>query len=152
VRREAVCTGPAHAEPTVLPLDSKHWYFHKSGPMKGKPVSRCKACANWSKLVNPNGPHGLVPVKPVWPLLAELIDRCGSIGAVERLYGIRTNVIQNVLRHQARMQKRTAQRILAALSEQRKLDRQSGSTNERYRSKRIAEAVREHKMTESYVR
>jgi len=148
---EKLCSGPAHAEPTRLPIDHQHWNFHKSGRYQGKPVSRCKACQNWAKLVHKDGPHGLTAAAAVLPYLKELLERCGSYDQMERRYRINETTTRDLLTGvQARVQKKTAQRILAALAEQRKLDRNGHAMTDRYRSKLVANAVRDKKMMDGY--
>ena len=142
-----VCTGPAHPSPALLPLTPEYWYFHRSGDRSGRPTNRCRLCTNWNKLIGKDGPHGLTPVtKTLRQLTKELADRCGSYGAVFRLHGVREETIRLiVIGHTERIQKRTAARILQALSEQRKYDRRNGSS-ERFNEARRAQARIEERL------
>jgi hypothetical protein len=73
-------------------------------------------------------------------LAKELTDRCGGYHAVHRAHGIREETIRLIVLGQTeRMQKRTAARILLALSEQRKYDRRNGSSK-RFLEARMAQA------------
>ena len=153
--KTGLCTGPSHAEPVYLPLDNEYWYFHKSGASKGKPLTPCRACANWNKLVKKDGPHGLVTIgRPQFQLVAELLDRCGNAEAAGRKYGLRAETLRTLgrAREPVRVQKRTIQRILLALAEQRRHDRVNGGTSERYRSRRMREAVRDRLIAEAALR
>lgn len=136
-----VCTGPAHVGPTRIPLDTEHWYFHQSGPRQGMPTTRCRLCTNWTKLISKTGPHGWVRLtKAMQALTKELVDRCGSYGAVYRHHGVRAETLRLiVVGETGRVQKKTAGRILVALSEQRKYDRRNG-TNVRFMEARRAQA------------
>jgi len=146
-----LCSGPAHPEPTRLPLDALHWNFHRSGRYQGRPVSRCKACQNWSKLVNHEGPHGLTEARPLVPYLRELLERVGSYDQLEKTYGVGETTARDLLVFgQRKVQKRTAQRILTGLAEQRKRDRNGHATTDRYRGRRIAAAVRDKKMMDGF--
>ena|SRR5215831_2426631 len=142
-----VCTGPAHAGPTRLPVDEENWYFHRSGPRAGQPTTRCKLCVNWSKLVNKDGPHGFVRVTPkIRSLAKELADRCDGYPAVERLHGIRGETLRVVVAgEQSRLQKKTVARLLSALAEQRKEDRRNG-TSERFNKARKIQAAKEERL------
>ena len=142
-----VCGGPAHAQPTRLPLDPKHWYFHKRGRYAGQALDRCKLCANWAKLSSKEGPHGTVPVADVQAWAQELLDRVGSYEAVHRAYGLRPNTLGPiVLEETERVQLRTVQRILVGLAEQRKVDRRNGMSA-RFRAALRAQADREEKLS-----
>lgn len=142
-----VCTGPAHAGPTRLPVDEDTWYFHRSGPKAGQPLARCKLCVNWNKLVKKDGPHGFVKVTPQLKALAkELADRCDGYPAVERLYGIRGETLRVVVAgEQGQMQKKTVARLFLALSERRKEDRRNG-TSKRFNDARKQQAFREERL------
>lgn len=123
------CSGPAHAEPVLLPLTEEHWYFHRSGPSKGKPVTPCRQCANWRKLLKPNGPHGYLPLDDVLPFLRELIERCGSLYQAKTRYHFAEDTLrQALLGNRSSMQKKTVARILVALKTQRELDRRNGGS------------------------
>src|SRR5262249_26433095 len=144
-----LCSGPSHPEPTRLAIDRQHWNFHQSGRYQGKPVARCKACQNWAKLVHKDGPHGLTAAATVLPYLKELLERCGSYDQLQKRYHVLETTARDLLTGtQTRLQRKTAQRILAALAEQRRLDRNGHATTDRYRSGLITAAVREHKMME----
>lgn len=122
-----LCTGPAHAEPTWLPLTPEHWNFHRTGRDAGKPVARCRRCTNWSKLRDKDGPHGLIAPDVLLPLLRELVERCEGVYGVERAHGLRAVTLQNILEGtHTRVQKRTAAKVIAALAEQRRRDRRDG--------------------------
>lgn len=124
-----VCTGPAHGNATRLPLDADHWYYHRSGPRTGLPLARCRLCSNWEKLVEKGSPQGLVPIAKVYPLAAELVDRCGSTYAVWRAHGITESAIRAIVaRSYAGVQRRMVRQLLLALAEQRKIDRRNGSS------------------------
>lgn len=73
-----LCTGPAHEEPEYLPATSKYFYTHKSGPMKGELVSRCRLCSNWTKLKSPGSHHGYVEVEKVHQFYTEAVNRIGA--------------------------------------------------------------------------
>ena len=82
---------------------------------------------------------GYVLTEMLAPRAKELILRCGSAGRVEKLHGIARATVLTVAGHETpRVQYRTAQRILLALSAQRKLDRREGA------SQRFLAARREH--------
>lgn len=141
-----VCTGPAHHGPTRIPLDAAHWYFHRSGRYAGQPTSRCKLCTNWRKLVGKEGPHGLASARTLRPLAKELVDRCGSLDKVGIMHGIGRSTLAPIVRgEQEQVQKKTAARILLALSEQRKYDRRNGATP-RFLAARKAQAAIEERM------
>lgn len=141
-----VCTGPSHEQPTRLPLDETHFYFHRSGPNAGRPTARCRLCHNWTKLVGRDGPHGYVEVgDELRGYVKELIDRCGPWYG-PRQYGLRPETLSALVRgEQKRVQKKTAQRILLALGEQRKLDRRNGASPRFVEAKR-AQALREDRI------
>lgn len=135
------CTGPAHDEPVALPLTPRYWHFVRSGRRTGLPLSRCKQCQNWAKLQHKDGPHGVIDVGNVRRHATELLERCGSYATVSRRYGINDTTLAPVVRGvSSRVQLRTAQRILTALTEQRRLDRLSGQTSERFRRAQAARA------------
>lgn len=147
-----VCTGPAHPGPTRLPLDARHWYFHGASKwaigagMVGKPISRCRLCGSWSRLVERDVPHGLVPVPKIEPFVRELVERCGSTAQVVRVHGFNRTTIDRVLRHEIESVKaKTAARVLVALGEQRKIDRRNG-TSERFVKARREQAQREERL------
>jgi hypothetical protein len=151
--RTKLCTGPSHPEPTWLPLDPEHWHFHRSGRKQGLALARCRDCANWDKLQKKGGPHGYAVVnRPLLhQLLNELIQRCGSIREVYRRYGISESTIDKLLRSDhERVQKRTIQKILAALYEQRKRDRVSGTSSKRFLRARRAHAQAEGQLEAQY--
>jgi hypothetical protein len=144
-----MCSGPSHAEPVTLPLDAEHWYFHRSGVSKGKPVTPCRQCMNWKKLIKREGPHGWVPVTMVAPYVHELVDRCGSIYRARLAHGFAEDTLRQVLLgNREKMQKRTAARVLVALREQRLHDRKNG-TSKRFiavaRSRARSEILMERK-------
>jgi len=71
------------------------------------------------------------------PFAQELVLRCGSAYAVEQRHGIRKSTLYQVLHRPgvspdgddtSKVRNRTAQRILIALSEQRRYDRQHGTS------------------------
>jgi hypothetical protein len=138
-----VCTGPAHTQPTRLPLTETYWYFHKSGPYAGKP-QRCRLCAAYRRL-----PSGTVPVtKTLRSFARELVERCGSGSAVELRHGIAGSTILGVARGECqRMHRETATRLLTALGEQRKLDRRNGASS-RFLAARRAQALSELRMSQ----
>lgn len=142
-----VCAGPAHPQPTRLPLTDAYWYFNRSGPHAGLP-QRCKLCAAWKRYER-YGVHALVPVRSLRPWLVELRDRCGSAFEVERRYGIWASTVTQILNRDeaGRVQVRTAQRVLIALGEQRKLDRRNG-TSARFLAARKAQALSELRMSQ----
>lgn len=141
-----VCSGPAHAQPTRLPLGEQHWYYHRRGAQAGQPLDRCKLCANWSKLTRQNGPHGTVALAEVKTYAQELLDRCGSYAAAFAAHGIGDTTLSAIVRGEVgRVQLRTVQRILAALGEQRKLDRRNG-TSARFIAARRAQALRDERI------
>lgn len=147
---EKLCNGPSHHEPTWLPLDADHWYFHRSGKQAGKPFSHCKGCDGWPRMKHKGAPHGLVPKTLLLPYLCELIDRCGSKREVAVRYGIARSVqIKAFYGSNTMVQKRTVQRTLSALAEQRRHDRLNGGTSERYRARRMREATRDKKIAEA---
>ena len=143
-----VCTGPAHAGPTRIPLDAEHWYFHRSCPRAGEPTSRCRLCANWARLVAKGGPHGLVPADQVRGFALELVERCGSASEAARRHGIAATVLRGLVAAEyPSVQRRTVEALLRALGEQRKDDRRNGSSERflaarREQAKRIAFAER----------
>jgi len=135
------CTGPAHDEPTTLPLTPRYWHFVRSGRRTGLPLSRCKQCQNWEKLQRKDGPHGVTDATAVRAHAKELLERCGSYEHVRRQYAINDTTLGPIVRGDSpRVQLRTAQRILTALTEQRRLDRLSGQTSERFRRAQAARA------------
>ena len=143
-----VCTGPAHEQPTRLPLTAEHWYFHRSGVMEGKPLARCRLCVNWTKLIGKHGPHGWVPIGRVHAYGVELLDRCGSASRVEAVHGIHENTILAITRRsQPNVQRKTVARLLVALGEQRKLDRRNG-VSKRFLDARKAQANHEARLSE----
>src|SRR4051812_16834670 len=133
-----VCSGPAHDAPTNLPLDETHWNFARSGRRTGLPLSRCKLCGNWEKLIKKGGPHGLVPVASVSGYARELLERCGSYEKVRESYGLNDTTLGPIVRAvHPTVQARTAQRLLLALGEQRKRDRQHGTSKRFNRAQRL---------------
>jgi len=142
--RTGLCTGPSHAEPVYLPVTPEHWYFHKSGRSTGKPVTPCRTCVNWKKLINKGGPHGLVAAAMVVPWARELVERCDGLYRVQRLHGIGETTLRAIVNgDNPHVQKRTAQRILVALASQRSADRRNGHASERYNGKLRAAGDRE---------
>jgi hypothetical protein len=141
-----VCTGPAHPQPVRLPVDEAHWHYHRSGPLAGQPVARCKLCQNWAKLQTKAGAHGLVPASRVRQLTQELVDRCDGYRQVEQRHGIAESTLRGLLAGQARVQKTTAQRILQALDQQRREDRRNGASA-RFIKARQRQAVLEGRLT-----
>lgn len=141
-----LCTGPSHEQPTRLPLDEEHFYFHRSGVHAGEPTARCRVCHNWRKLVGKNGPHGYVIVNDELRAYAkELIERCGSWYG-PRQYGLRPETLVAIAAGtHKRVQRRTALRLLTALSEQRKIDRRNGASP-RFVEARRAQADRETRL------
>lgn len=124
-----LCTGPAHAGPTLVPLDEQHWHFHRSGSNAGQPVARCKLCANWAKLVTKDGQHGLVDAGRLRQFARELVDRCDGFEPAERAHGVAASTLRAIVGGEStRVQKRVAARLLLALSEQRKQDRRNGTS------------------------
>jgi len=133
--RTKLCTGPSHPRPVYLPVTSEHWHFHKSGEYAGKPLARCKACTNWSKLQKKEGPHGLVTLTlPQLLLVRELVDRHGGTIPAAHAVGMSPTKLRAIITaaESVRVQKRTIQRLLAALVERRKHDRENGASK-RYR-------------------
>lgn len=142
-----VCTGPAHPQPTRLPMDEEHWHYHRTGPKAGQPVARCRLCTNWAKLVVKDGPHGTVPAAKLHHLVKELVDRCEGCPECQRRHGLRAETLRLILtREQATVQKKTAQRILQALAEQRREDRRNG-TSARFLKARQRQAALEERLT-----
>lgn len=128
-----LCTGPAHAEPTELPLTAEHWYFHHTGLYAGKPTSRCRLCTNWAKLIDKRGPHGLVPAEQVERYARELVNRCGSLDETARRHRVHPTTLRGILEGvQPTVRKRTAERLLRGLAEQRKQDRLRGAASARH--------------------
>jgi hypothetical protein len=122
------CSGPAHAAPVVLPLDDRHWIFRRSGRRAGRVLTPCKACQNWDKLLTKDGPHGLVPIKAVYPHALELLERCGGYAAVRRLHGINDTTLRPIVwRENPTVQLRTVRRVLDALVAQRINDRRASA-------------------------
>lgn len=136
-----VCTGPAHPSAAMLPLTSEYWYFYGDSPwardndMVGKPIAKCRLC----RALEYDSQE--IPPAQIEPFARELVDRCGGYKQAERVCGVGERTLrQLVLRKQKRgVQKRTAQRILVGLSEQRKYDRRNGSS-ERFLEARLAQA------------
>lgn len=96
-------------------------------------------------------PEPLVLAEVVVASARELLQRCDGGHEVERRYGIPYSTVRHVANHHTpKVQRRTAQRILAALVEQRKLDRVNGHMSNGYRSKLITVAVRDKKMMDGY--
>jgi hypothetical protein len=123
-----VCRGPAHAQPERVPLDEQHWHFYRSGERTGRPLSRCKLCRHWDVLQRKGGPHGYVETKLVLPHLTELVARTGNAARVEIAHGISARTVRMIVKGETKStQKQTALRVLAALAEQRKLDRRNGT-------------------------
>jgi hypothetical protein len=58
------------------------WYF-KTGPRKGKPFSRCRACLNYQRFGDTM--HGMVPYAKVKFIFDELTNRLGKAETVRRL-------------------------------------------------------------------
>jgi len=144
-----VCTGPAHAQPTRIPLDEDHWPFHRSGPKAGEPTSRCKLCVNWTKLVTKDGSHGYIAASRVRALVRELVDRCGGVWAVERDHGLHATSLRSILDGETkRVQRRTVARVILALGEQRKIDRRNG-TRRSFNRARVEQARIEAKAIET---
>lgn len=142
-----LCTGPAHEEPVRLPVTEEYWYFHKTGKDAGKPIPRCRLCTNFNKLKNPNGDHGWVPAEKVYPLVQELVARCGgSMATAAEFASLGEDTIGRVIRHERpRVQKRTVRKVVLALYEKRKEDRRNGS-NESFRKSKKAQADREDRL------
>lgn len=124
-----LCTGPSHEQPTRLPLDEQHFYFHRTGPNAGEPTSRCRVCHNWRKLGGKDGPHGYVLVSDeLRTYTRELIERCGPWYG-PRQHGLRPETLAAIVAGtHKRVQAKTALRILTALGEQRKTDRRNGAS------------------------
>ena len=74
------CMGPFH-QGEYVPLKS-FWYF-KTGPKKGKPFSRCRACLNYQRFGDTL--HGMVPFAKVKFIFDELTNRLGKAETVRRL-------------------------------------------------------------------
>jgi len=91
------------------------------------------------------------------PFAQELIWRCGSAYAVEQRHGIpKSTVLQviyregvNPLRDTSKVRSSTAQRILAALSEQRRYDREHG-TSKRFRRVLIERAGQDGRLRRDF--
>jgi hypothetical protein len=93
-------------------------------------------------------PHGLVPKTLLLPYLRELIDRCGSKREVAERYGIARSVqIKTFSGNNTMVQKRTIQRTLTALAEQRRLDRLNNGTSQRYATATKLRGQRDHQMS-----
>jgi hypothetical protein len=74
------CNGPLHKGEQV-PLD-EFWKF-KTGPRKGKPLSRCIHCRNFQKWGDLE--HGLVPYTKVKFIFDELVNRLGKAETARRV-------------------------------------------------------------------
>ena len=74
--------------------------------------------------------HGVVPLVSVQEHALELLERCGGFYIVERVHGINNTTLRPIVNgDHANVQLRTVQRVLAALVEQRKIDRRNGATH-----------------------
>jgi len=141
------CAGPTHPEPVWLPLDEEHWSFHLSGRRAGKPRSTCRACR---AIEGRKGTSGLVSSAELLPWIRELIWRCGTVLGVEKRHGIPDSTLSHLLSGKHHLvQKRTATRIFSALIEQRRLDRQQG-TSRRFHDALVHHAVREGQLRRDY--
>ena len=91
------------------------------------------------------------------PFTQELIWRCGSAYKAEQRYGIpKSTLLQivnregvNPLRDTSKVRSSTAQRILSALSEQRRYDRENG-TSKRYRRLLIERATADGRLRRDF--
>lgn len=93
-----LCTGPSHETPTHLPATEKYYYFHKSGEQAGRPVSFCRLCSNWAKIIDPHPDRltGWVPVDSVRKFYLEATSRIGLTELSKRT-GLSLSHIQKVL-------------------------------------------------------
>ena len=135
--------GKAHERPTELPATVAHWYFHKTGPKRGLPMSQCKRCVNWDKLKRRDMNHGKVPVIKVRPLVQELVEMCGGIVEASRVSEISRNALRYILDGDVeQVQKHTAHRVMVAFRKARKQLKQDfdGELNQRHND-RLKEAM-----------
>jgi hypothetical protein len=124
-----VCYGPSHPTPATLPLDARHWYFRKSGRLAGRPLTHCRQCVNWDRNVDKHAPVGRVPTESVRSYAEELLARCGSFSRVQTAYDISHTTMRQIVSGLFETTNlHTAQRILAALAEQRRIDRRDGGS------------------------
>ena len=138
-----VCAGPAHAQPTRLPLTDSYWHFNRSGRRAGSALTYCKLCRQWQRMTGT-----LVPAKTLQPYARELVERCGGYLTAQRLHGINdTTLFTLSAGRQGRVKLDTARRLLVALGEQRKLDRRNGASK-RFIEARKAQALSEQRMRE----
>ena len=128
------CTGPAHEEPEYLPATSKYFHSHKSGANKGKFLSRCRLCINWTKLQSPGSHHGLVEVEKVYPLYVEAVNRIGILELSKRA-GVSVGHIEHVIRKETKhVQKRPVRAVLLELTSLKRKGEISQSKSLRWRN------------------
>lgn len=144
-----ICTGPAHPQPTALPVDRQHWYFRKSGPKAGEPVSRCVLCINWRRLNDP-GMSGTVPCDKIRPFARELVDRYGSYNEAMRQTTISDVTLRSIMnKDYCTVQKRTALRVLQALEQKRREDRRDRKISSKFLEARRKQANIEERLQRS---
>jgi len=145
-----ICTGPAHPVPVNLPLTEDNWYFHKTGPRKGRAVSRCKLCVNYNRLQAIDGQNGTVDCTKVFKFTEELVLRYGNASQAEGPSGVSANTLRIILKQeQCTIQKRTALKIITALDEKRRADRRSGTVNKKWRDAIRARALSEQRIEQT---
>lgn len=119
-----------------LPLIEDNWLRRNTGQYAGNFYGPCKRC-RLRKRVAHDDDSGYIPVTKVYPLMKELLDRCGTWEATVEFSGINGSTITEILHKRRRnVQKRTVRTLILALYERRRLDRLNGS------SKRFTEARR----------
>lgn len=142
-----LCRGPRHDEPVALPLTDEFWYFRKTGPYAGRPLSRCRPCVQEKKLKNAERPIGRVPYSQLKKLTEEFVDRCGTYHYAAKLSGVSEAAIRSIHRgKRTYVQKRTAGLILDALYLKRKMDRKQGETPERLKQSIRRQAILEDRL------
>jgi hypothetical protein len=139
MRERKLCRGPAHPQPTWLPLAD----FGFNGPyLQGQ----CKLCRGWLRLQTKEGPHGLVPAASLAKLALELTNRCGSLDKAADRSGVnRQTLLRLIHRKQPQVRRQTAQQLLIGLAEQRKVDRRNGASP-RFLAARKAQAQIEERV------
>ena len=128
------CTGPAHEEPEYLPATNKYFHSHKSGVNKGKFLTRCRLCINWTKLKTRGSHHGLVEVEKVFPLYVEAVNRIG-IEELAKRAGVSVGHIEHVVRKETKhVQKRPVRAVLLELTSLKRKGEVSKSASLRHRN------------------
>jgi hypothetical protein len=123
-----------------LEVTTEHWFFRD-----GKPVAPCRTCRA-AKKTQHDGPYGWVPASKVYPLMVELVVRCGGVPAASRVSEINENTIREIMgRKRPRTQKRTVRLVVIALYEKRKEDRRNGG-NQYFLEMKKQQALKEEKM------